>query len=191
MNKLEYFNEKIFDRENFSETCLVQGEYEKCKFINCNFSNLNLSKFRFVDCDFFDCNLAMIKSIDTTLQNIRFKSCKILGVQFENCYQLIISFSFDNCVLNHSSFYQMKIKKTLFINCEMKEVDFTETDISESIFDNCNLYHAIFNYTNIEKTDFRSSFNYSIDPEQNRIYKAKFSLVGITGLLNKYNIEIE
>jgi fluoroquinolone resistance protein len=43
----------------------------------------------------------------------------------------------------------------------------------------------------LEKADFRTAYNYSIDPEKNRIKKAKFSIFGVTGLLDKYDIEIE
>ena len=43
-------------------------------------------------------------------------------------------------------------------------------------------------YTGI---DFKTSYNYSIDPEVNSIKKAKFSLEGISGLLYKYDIVIE
>lgn len=55
----------------------------------------------------------------------------------------------------------------------------------------CAFERATFENTIIEKTDFLSSFNYSIDPETNRIKKAKFSLAGVTGLLDKYDIEID
>ena len=50
---------------------------------------------------------------------------------------------------------------------------------------------AAFENTILEKADFRTSFNYSIDPGKNRIKKAKFSLAGIAGLLEKYDIEID
>ena len=73
----------------------------------------------------------------------------------------------------------------------MQEVDFTECDISGSHFTNCNFLGAMFENTILEKSDFRTSINYSIDPELNRINKAKFSLHGIAGLLDKYDIEIE
>jgi uncharacterized protein YjbI with pentapeptide repeats len=73
----------------------------------------------------------------------------------------------------------------------MHEVDFTECDLCNSVFDNCDLTGAAFDKTNIEKADFRTSFSYIIDPEKNRIKKAKFSLTGLPGLLNKYDIEIE
>ncbi len=74
---------------------------------------------------------------------------------------------------------------------QLHEVDFTECDLTEATFDRCDLLGAIFDNTIIEKADFKTSFNYSLDLEKNRIKKAKFSLDGITGLLDKYDIEIE
>ena len=114
----------------------------------------------------------------------------MLGLQYENCRDIGLSFSFENCILNHSSFYKLKIKNTSFINCQLHEVDFSECDITSSLFDNCDLSGAVFDNTNIEKADFRTSYNYSIDPEINRIRKAKFSTNGLGGLLGKYDIEI-
>jgi uncharacterized protein YjbI with pentapeptide repeats len=73
----------------------------------------------------------------------------------------------------------------------LQEVDFTESDLSGSAFDNCDLSGALFENTNLEKTDFRSAFNYTINPEINRMKKARFSLSGIVGLLGKYGIVIE
>lgn len=70
-------------------------------------------------------------------------------------------------------------------------MDFTECDLSDSLFDNCDLMRANFDNTNIEKADLRTSYNYSIDPEINRIKKAKFSIHGISGLLEKYDLLID
>lgn len=115
----------------------------------------------------------------------------MLGLRFEDCNKFSLSFNFDNCSLNHSSFYQTKIKKTLFRNSQLHEVDFTECDLTSAVFNNCDLTRATFENTIIEKADFRTSFNYSIDLEINRVKKARFSLTGITGLLDKYDIEID
>jgi fluoroquinolone resistance protein len=84
-----------------------------------------------------------------------------------------------------------KLKKTVFKNSQLLETDFAETDLTTVVFDNCNLIQAIFDRTILEKADFRTSYNYSIDPELNRVKKAKFSISGISGLLDKYNIDIE
>ena len=50
---------------------------------------------------------------------------------------------------------------------------------------------AIFNDTQLAGTDFRTAYNYSIDPEFNPMKKAKFTTQGIVGLLDKYDIKIE
>ena len=73
----------------------------------------------------------------------------------------------------------------------MQEVDFTECDLTNAVFDNCDLMKSNFDNTILEKADLRTSYNYSIDPEINLIKKAKFSIPGVTGLLDKYDIIIE
>jgi len=84
----------------------------------------------------------------------------------------------------------MKIKKTIFRDTKLEEVDFTECDLPGSVFENCDLARATFDHTILEKADFTTSFNYSLDPEINRIKKARFSLPDVIGLLHKYDIEI-
>ena len=93
--------------------------------------------------------------------------------------------------MNLASFYKRKLKKTKFLNCSLQEVDFVEADLGAAIFDNCDMAGAIFDNTILEKADFRTSYNYAIDPELNKIKKAKFSMPGVLGLLLKYDIEID
>ena len=73
----------------------------------------------------------------------------------------------------------------------MEETEFAETDLSHAAFLNCNLLNAVFERTNLEQADLRSSYNFAINPETNKINKAKFSLHTVTGLLHKYNLTIE
>jgi len=72
----------------------------------------------------------------------------------------------------------------------MHEVDFTESDLADALFENCDLFRASFDRTILEKADLRTAINYSIDPDNNRIRKAKFSKSGLAGLLHKYDIQI-
>ncbi len=115
----------------------------------------------------------------------------MLGLQFNDCNPFGFSISISNCNLSHASFLKTKIKNTLFKNTQLHETDFTETDLTGSIFDNCDFSGATFENTNLEKADLRTSANYSIDPEINKIKKAKFALPAVLGLLSKYNIVIE
>ena len=85
----------------------------------------------------------------------------------------------------------MKLHKTIFIKCIIHEADFSEADLTNSVFDNCDFKDSVFDHTILEKSDFRTSYNFIIDPDSNRIEKAKFSSDNVLGLLTKYNIEIE
>jgi fluoroquinolone resistance protein len=96
-----------------------------------------------------------------------------------------------NCALGHSTFYRARLKKTVFRKSQLLEADFADCDLTESVFDDCDLSGAKFENTVLEKADLRTAFGYSIDPERNRIKKARFSLAGAAGLLDKYDIRID
>ena len=181
----------LFERIDYTASPLARGEYENYIFKNCNFYSCDLSNFIFRECVFDGCDLSLVAFKNTTLNDIRFVNCKLLGIQFQESNSFLLSFGFENCILKLCVFYKLKLKRITFINCNLQESDFTETDLTGSNFENCDLYRTVFYGTNLEKADFRSSFNYSLDPERNRIKKAKFSRLGIAGLLDKYNIEIE
>jgi uncharacterized protein YjbI with pentapeptide repeats len=115
----------------------------------------------------------------------------MLGLHFEDCNELGVSFSFSNCTLDHSSYYKMKIIRTVFRDSKLTGVDFSESDLTGSSFPGCDMSGSVFDGTNLEKVDFLTSFNYSINPERNRLKKTRFSSGGLSGLLNRYDIIIE
>lgn len=180
-----------FERINYTENGFPKGEYENCRFVNCNFHGISLTNCIFRECEFRDCDLSLCNLTDTTLNDVSFRGCKLVGVQFDWCREFLFSVKFENCDLKLAVFFKRKLKKTLFKNCNLQETDFTEADLTESVFDNCDLQRAVFQYTMLEKADFSTSFNFSIDPEQNRMKKARFSRMGLGGLLDKYGLVIE
>jgi uncharacterized protein YjbI with pentapeptide repeats len=84
----------------------------------------------------------------------------------------------------------VKLKKTVFRNCSIKEVDFSEADLGGAVLDNCDLNKTVFENTVLESADLTTAYNYALDPERNKLKKAKFSMPAVTGLLAKYNISI-
>jgi len=187
----DYIEGKSFKGVDFSKKDHSMKEYENCTFSGCNFSNTDISDQIFVDCSFENCDFTMAKILNTAFRTVQFNSYKLLGMHFEDCNKFLLDMQFDSCVLNLSSFYQIKLKKTVFKDCSLHEADFTEADLSSSKVKNCDLAGAVFENTNLHKVDFRTSFNFSINPESNNMQKAKFSLTEIGGLLDKYDIEIE
>ncbi|MFT3752260.1 MAG: pentapeptide repeat-containing protein [Paludibacter sp.] len=182
---------KIFERVDFSNEKFPHETYENCKFVNCNFYSSNLVDVTFRECTFEDCDFSLASLKNTALNDIHFVGCKLVGVLIEECNPFLFSVDFENCALKLAVFYKSKLKKTRFKNCNLQETDFSEADLTASVFDNCDMQRTIFHRTILEKADFRTSFHYSIDPEANRITKARFSKLGIAGLLDKYRIEIE
>lgn len=185
-----YFSDQEYEHIFFREQPLAKGEYENCVFRKGDFAGANLSGFRFIDCSFQDCNLALAKLSQTFLQQVAFRSCKMLGLRFDTSNAFGLSFSFEDCQLNNSVFYQLKIPKTVFRNCTLQEADFTECDLSAAVFDQCDLSGATFDNTLLEKADLRTALFYTIHPGNNRIRKAKFSTGGLAGLLHSFGIEI-
>jgi fluoroquinolone resistance protein len=165
--------------------------YENCKFISCDFSNAYLDGVVFIDCTFQDCNLLLASVSNTGFQDITFKQCKLSGVNFSKSRDFLFEVNFEGCILDNAIFYQKKNKKASFIDCSMTETDLTEADLTDAKFINCNLNRAFFSRTILKNADLRSSYNFTIDPDDNVIKKAIFSLHGLPGLLAKYDIKIQ
>lgn len=190
MKNQTYF-QTTFEKENFANTKINYREFEDCTFKNCDFASADFSSSTFMDCQFIDCNLSMVQLGNSSLKTVRFKNCKLLGIPFHTCDDFLFQVHFEECVLDYASFSNKKMPKTHFNSCSLKEVSFIGTQLTNAVFENCNLERALFNDTKLAGADFTSSYNYSIDPEFNPMKKAKFSMIGIPGLLDKYDIKIE
>lgn len=186
-----YITDKEYKHIDFTKEPLPLGDYDNCSFSHCNLAGVDLSKFHFMDCRFDQCDLSLAKLQQTSFSDVHFSNCKMLGLLFGDCRDLVFTSRLEHCILNHASFYQCKIRKGSFIHCSMKGTDLTEADCSGTLFQHCDLENALFDGTNLEKADLRTSFHYSIDPERNRLKKARFSLDGVAGLLQRYGIIIE
>jgi len=186
-----YFENELYDKVDYSLQNPPEGEYDNCSFTNCIFSNIFISKTNFNKCSFTGCDFSNIKFNNIGLKDVLFIECKLLGVHFNYCNPILFQAEFSKCNLNFSSFYKLKLKKAKFSDNAMNEVDFSECDLTAATFKNCDLTKAIFDQSILEKADFRSAYNFSINPKKNRVKKAKFSLEGAVGLLNTYDLDIE
>lgn len=188
---MPYTQSHEFAGEDFTQEPLPSGEYESCTFVNCVFRDTSLREVVFIDCQFRGCDLSMADVCGTAFRDVLFTDCKLLGLHFEHANQFLLSVAFAGCQLNLSSFFKLNLKNASFTGCSLQEVDFAETNLTSATLTNCDLSGATFDRTVLEKADLRASYNYSIDPERNRIKKAKFSLPAVLGLLHKYNISVQ
>jgi fluoroquinolone resistance protein len=186
----EIIEDQQFSGIVYTEDTFKPADYENCRFTSCQLAGINLSHVNFMDCVFENCDLSMAKLGNTGFKGVALKGCKLLGLHFEDVNPFLLELSFADCQLNLSSFFNLTLKKTRFSNCGLKEVDFSGCDLTQAVFHNCDMLGAAFGDTVLEKADLRTAFNYSIDPERNKLKKAKFSLTGLPGLLQKHDIDV-
>ncbi len=110
------------------------------------------------------------------MQHIHFVDCKLHGIEWSQCAAFLFEVSFRDSLLDFGSFSGIKMQKTEFTGCHITEVNFAQADLTGSIFDRCDLTGSIFQNTVLEKSDFTTAYGYALDPEQNKIKKALFSL---------------
>ena len=185
-----------FPTENVAENwdarhLLGHAEFDEYRFVNCDFTEANLSGLRFTDCLFERCNLSSARLAGTALQNVAFDECKLLGLQFTACRDMLFGVHFDQCQLRYASFAARTMPGTRFVRCSLDEADFADADLAEAVFQDCSLAGAVFQNTQLMGADFTTATGFTIDPESNRLQKARFTLHGLLGVVSKYELVVE
>ncbi len=187
----EYIFETEFNNINYEASSANFKEFERCTFNECDFSECVFVAVTFIDCDFNDCNFNGAKINHTAFRTAFFNRCTIKEVNFAMCDKLIFEIHFKDCNLDFSKFYTLKLKETTFTNCSMVAIDFMSTDLTAVVFDQCDLYRSEFEKATANKCDFRTSYNYTIDPSKTKLKKAIFSLENLKGLLFTHDIIVQ
>jgi len=181
----EKFRNIDFSSENLDD------EYDNCSFHSCDFAETDLSKKTFIECEFKDCNLTLAKIDDCGFKDVTFIDCKMLGMKFNRANTFLLQLHFESCHLAESSFYQLNLKSSSFQSCNLESVDFGETSLENSSVIQCKLSDARFDRTDLQGADLTGSYDFQIDPEKNKIFKAKFSKETLMGLLHKYDLRVD
>jgi fluoroquinolone resistance protein len=148
----------------------------------------------FINCTFSQCNLSLIKVPQSQFSNATFFECKMIGVDWSRAAwsRLIFSTSlqFHQCILNGSSFLGLTLDEMVLEECKAHDVDFREASFCRAIFRATDFAHSLFGKTDLSRADFSEAVNYDIDIFNNKISKAKFSRYEASRLLNSLDIEL-
>jgi fluoroquinolone resistance protein len=182
--------ERVIKSEDFSKQSLEGQIFTFCSFNSCNFSESILRNVKFCSCTFVNCNLSLPKLDGCRFQDTQFIECKVVGAEFFKCEKTFFSVSFNKCLLQYCNFSDLNMKKTSFKGSHLKENHFTNTLLNDVDFTDVDLSGTIFHNCDLCKADFSSATRYDIDPQTNKIKKAKFSLPEAVGLLRGFDITI-
>lgn len=186
-----FYEDRTFTRSDIKGMSLTGTLFEACTFDRCDLSGQELRNCKFIDCSFTGCDLSMAKLGGVSLQQAVLKECKLLGIDFSVCSEMLFSVRFEQCVLEHSVFAERKMPKTVAVRCSMKGVDFSGADLREAHFHQCDLQDAVFDRTDLRQADLTSAFNLHIDPTSNMLHGARFSVEGALGLLSGFGVVVE
>jgi uncharacterized protein YjbI with pentapeptide repeats len=125
------------------------------------------------------------------LQEIVFKDCKIVGIDFSLSNPLLLKLKFLNCLIQGANFSDLKLGNTTFYESTIKESDFLNCDLTDSDFSKTNLEGTLFHHTNLSRADFRDATGYTINPLANTLKKAIFSMPEAARLLEALDIIVE
>ncbi len=193
------FTEKAYYGEHFKQLTQTEKEFsdisfEDCSFESCDFSESYFSNCHFLECDFSNCNLSLVSLQDCRLNEVVFKQCKLLGIDWTRVRWPSIALDsqvvFEQSVLNDSSFFALQLQGLKIIECRCKDVDFTQGDFNAGSFSHSDLSGSLFSRTNLSGVDFSEASNYRIDIENNNIKGAKFSRFEAVRLLEGFDIEL-
>lgn len=192
-NNTEFY-EQNFSCLNYPSTLIEDKLFERCQFNSVNFSESQFIRCKFVDCEFNNCNLCAVQFKSSSFNNTAFFESKATGINWTllNWSHIRLSnpFQFYNSIISHSSFYGLKLQELVIEGCIAHDVDFREADLRRANLKSTDFENSQFVHTMLYAADFTEAHSYSIDPMQNDIKKAKFSLPDAIHLLDCFEIEI-
>ncbi len=179
--------------EEFQSYCVknLEGIYfDNCIFTKCDFSRSFIENCKFTECTFINCNLSLSTFKSSTLNDVIFKSSKLIGISWSNCNEPF-NVLFDSSNISQNSFHTLDLRQMKFINSTIIDAGFEKCNLENAVFNNCDLKQTVFVNNSLKKANFKTSKNYLINPKQNNIEKAQFSLPEALSFLSLLPIEIE
>lgn len=193
---MEILNKKDWDSHTFKKIQLADADlsnmsFEDCVFKDCEFTDCNLRNVSFNNCSFESCNISNSNLHQSKMGEVLFTGCKLVGIDFSTCKKLLFSMKIEACNLLMCNFSGLKLDGMSFGSSVFKDCDFYEASLSGTDFSKCDLQGTLFDNCNMVKADFRHATGYAIDPNKNKVKKAKFSMPEVLSFLAPLELEIE
>ena len=187
-----HYADQVFKDVDLERGRLVSSEFCDCMFVRCSFVESVFHDCRFVNCAFQQCDLSLIQVPGSTFSATRFEDSKVIGVNWTqvnwSATGLGNPLGFFKSAINHSTFIGLSLRGIPIRDCAAVDVDFREADLSQADFAGTDLSQSIFGHTNLTGADLSRARNYHIDPGQNVLRQARFSLPEAMSLL--YSLDI-
>ena len=190
-------SEDIFESQeyhgiSFDQRQLQSKEFSACTFVKCSFREISFRESKFRNCTFKKCTLSLVDIKGCTFIDTRFEDSQLIGFNWTDAVYSRSKLSrfayFNGCVINHSTFLGMDLKKVNITRCVARDVDFAESDLTQANLTFTDFHSSRFLHTNLTEADLTGATNYVISPNLNILKQTKFSLPEAMALL--YGLDI-
>ena len=186
------YSDQVFNNVVLQSEQILSSEFFDCVFSDCSFAESVFQKCRFVNCAFQGSDLSLAQVSESIFSTTRFEESKIIGVNWAQAdwpgSGLGKPISIIKSAINHSTFIGLSLRGIQIKDSIATDVDFREADLSRADFSGTDLSESIFSNTNLSEADLSQARNYIIDPGQNVLNGARFSLPEALSLL--YSMDI-
>lgn len=184
--------DQVFKEVHLERGQLLSSEFYDCVFIGCSFVESVFQHCGFVNCVFQACDLSLIQTPESNFASTRFENSKVIGVNWTQADWGVTGLwnpiGFFKCTISHSTFIGLTLRGIQIRDCVAVDTDFREADLSQADFAGTDLSKSMFGNTNLTEADLSRARNYHIDPGQNVLRQARFSLPEAMSLL--YSMDI-
>jgi fluoroquinolone resistance protein len=184
--------DQVFKDVRLERVQLVSSEFYDCTFMRCSFAESVLRDCRFASCTFQACDLSLAQVLNCAFSATRFEDSKVIGINWTradwSATRLQRPIGFFKCSISHSTFIGLSLRQIQIKDCVAMDVDFREADLSRADLTGTELSDSLFSNTNLTEADLSGAHNYHIDPKQNTLKQAKFSLPEAISLLYSLGI---
>jgi uncharacterized protein YjbI with pentapeptide repeats len=186
----EYSQE--FKGLNLRGGLVEQKEFNACTFVKCSFRETIFRSCEFRDCVFRGCDLSLANLKGCVFKGTLFEDSQVIAVNWtETAWgksKFLRPVDFSGCVLNHSTFMGLDLKKIKISRCIARDVDFSDANLTQADCTQTDFSGSRFLHTNLSEADFSGASNYSIAANLNTLKKTKFSLPEAMSLLHGLDI---
>jgi uncharacterized protein YjbI with pentapeptide repeats len=175
---------------DFSEVHLEDRSFDDCLFRSCRFDRGSLGGAIFSGCRFDQCQLTLMTLKHTTLADVEFTGCKLVGLNFSDCDDLRFSITLRETVLDSVVIFDRRMKGSKILSCRIRDCELSGNDLRNADFGGTVFERTNFSRCNLENADFTTCQGYLIDPSTNRLKNAKFSLPEAESFLGFLGIKL-
>jgi fluoroquinolone resistance protein len=183
----DYWEEEFLE---YDDKNLDSIYFDDCTFIKCDFSKAIFYGCKFTECTFVNCDLSLAILKSCTFNDVKFENCKLIGISWSSC-QEPFDVTYNSCNLSQNSFHLLDLRQMKFINSLIRDTGFEQCNLERALFETCDLELTSFINNNLKKANFETAKNYLIDPKQNDIKDALFSLPEALSFLSLLPIKLK